>query len=559
MQYGHHLRARLALVGAFVGIVGVACGGSLWLKNVGEEAIRAESELAGLLAETLRQDGLEWRAISGSPPPSLRVELTRSRSRALERLRSAEDHGLPRATARRLANLQSDYSSVVDRELDLLAAGRLDEAAEWDEARVDPLSEALVDELESGAALLRSRGDSLARYSDIGLLSTILLSLAITALVQSRAASERQKLLHDLTAEARYRAIIEDSRDLVIVSDASGRIGYLSPAAERVLSRTGRGLSKDARLDQLMPPDDADHVSALLAAATTEHEPDPVDLRFPTPQDEQARTFQFTARDLSHEPLVAGIVLTGRDVTRDREVEQIMSDFVATVSHELRTPLTSIHGYLELLLAGDLGVVPDEQRAAMEVVDRNAGRLLSLVQQLLFLSGLDARTGVDACDPVDVVELVRSIVTEARVVATTHRIDLDLPSGTDPRVRVLGAAEDLERVFTNLLSNAMKFSPDGEAIAVRVEAGEETVDVHFVDHGIGIPAEEQAKLFDRFFRASAAKSQGIPGTGLGLAVCQAIITAHDGSISVASQPGAGSEFIVSLPRTPGESAEAVSL
>ena len=232
-------------------------------------------------------------------------------------------------------------------------------------------------------------------------------------------------------------------------------------------------------------------------------------------------------------------------VERLRELDRLKDAFVASVSHELRTPLTSIRGYLELVLDGEGGELTADQERFLQVVDRNAERLLRLVGDLLFVAQVDAGTIALELSGVDLVELAEESVTAARPAAATKGVDLILTAEGLPTIA--GDRARLAQLLDNLISNAVKFTPAGGRVDLRVFAddGKAVVEVH--DTGIGIPASEQVRLFERFFRASSATEQAIQGTGLGLSIAKAISEAHGGTIAVASEEGEGTTFRVELP------------
>ncbi len=231
---------------------------------------------------------------------------------------------------------------------------------------------------------------------------------------------------------------------------------------------------------------------------------------------------------------------------RLRELDRLKDEFIGLVSHELRTPLTSIIGYVELLRderGGGLDAGP-----LAEVLERNSQRLLRLVEDLLFLSRIQAGKLAVQLRSADIAALAASAVREARPEARRRHIDLVLSAAAVPRF-----AADPERIaqlLGNLISNAVKFTPDGGRVAVRlaIRAGQAVLAVS--DTGIGIPAADQHRIFERFFRTAAASRQAIPGTGLGLTISQAIVEAHDGTITVHSEEGRGAEFTVCLPLRP---------
>ena len=226
-----------------------------------------------------------------------------------------------------------------------------------------------------------------------------------------------------------------------------------------------------------------------------------------------------------------------RELDRDKDV------FVSLVSHELRTPLTSIIGYLELLRDESEGLA-DEQRQFVAVAHRNSERLHRLVEDLLFVAQLEAgRLELDPTD-VDLAELARAAVDAARPAARERGVELAVHA--EP-VFLRGDGTRLGQVLDNLVANAVKFTPEGGSVTVRAVSEEDAVVVTVTDTGVGIPAEEQRRLFERFFRASTATERQIPGTGLGLAIVKAIVEAHGGDVSVVSGVDLGTTFRVRLP------------
>jgi PAS domain S-box-containing protein len=242
-----------------------------------------------------------------------------------------------------------------------------------------------------------------------------------------------------------------------------------------------------------------------------------------------------------------GFVKIGMDVTERAAAEQLKDEFVALISHELRTPLSSIIGYLEVLQDDTAGPLTPRQRQFLDVVDRNARRQLRLVSDLLFLSQVDAGRVRLHLDNVDVAELAKAAIEAAQPRAKAGGVTLQLEAEDTTTLR--GDPDRLGQVMDNLLTNAIKFTPPGGMVEVRVTGNTDTVAVEVSDTGIGIPAAEQRQLFTRFFRASTASSRAIPGIGLGLTIVKAIVDAHRGSVSVTSVEGNGTAFRIYLPRS----------
>ncbi len=229
-----------------------------------------------------------------------------------------------------------------------------------------------------------------------------------------------------------------------------------------------------------------------------------------------------------------------------READRLKDEFVALISHDLRTPLTSIMGYLELVLDDDN--LTEEQRGFLNVADRNADRLLRLVNDLLFVARFEAGELELRPTDLDLAAVVRQSVEESGPRAAAGGVELTCVAGAVSSVQA-----DKGRMFQlveNLVSNAIKFTPEGGEVRVSVTPVNGVVRLEVADTGIGIASGEQQRLFERFFRASTASEHQIPGTGLGLYITRAIVEAHGGSIAVRSDPGEGTSFCVELPARP---------
>jgi signal transduction histidine kinase len=227
-----------------------------------------------------------------------------------------------------------------------------------------------------------------------------------------------------------------------------------------------------------------------------------------------------------------------------RELGAMKDDFVALVSHELRTPLTSIRGYLELMLENPEGS-ETENEEFLNIVDRNAARLERLVNDLLFMARLGSGKLELSIQDIDLGALACESLGGATLQAAAHAIKLDCTHEDVPPIR--GDPGRLGQLLDNLVSNALKFTPDGGRVDVRVFSLNGDAAIEVADTGMGISADDQTQLFQRFFRTSAATDQAIQGTGLGLSISKAIVEAHAGRIEVESEEGIGTTIRVLLP------------
>ncbi len=240
------------------------------------------------------------------------------------------------------------------------------------------------------------------------------------------------------------------------------------------------------------------------------------------------------------------LIIFLKDITEEKRVETIKKDFVANVSHELRTPLASIKGYAETLLDGGL----EEKNTLMEflrVIDRHATRMSRLIDDLLILSRLESHQMAFQFAPVDINELVASIISGLEKQARDKGLKLSY-SLQDGLPKALGDRDRLEQVITNLLDNAIKYTHSGGAVKIETSLANDdnAIRVMVQDTGIGIPRNDIPRIFERFYRVDKARSRELGGTGLGLAIVKHIIQGHNGRVFVESEPGKGSTFSFSI-------------
>jgi signal transduction histidine kinase len=239
-----------------------------------------------------------------------------------------------------------------------------------------------------------------------------------------------------------------------------------------------------------------------------------------------------------------------RDVTREREVDRMKSEFVSLVSHELRTPLTSVKGYIDIVLDGEVGDVPPEQRAFLAVAKRNADRLAALIADILDISRMEAGKLELRLTALELAPVVDEVAASLRpqIEAKGQRLTVDVPPDLPP---VLGDPDRVIQILTNLLSNAYKYTPPGGSIAVVAREEGSRLRVEVRDTGVGLTPYEQSRLFTRFFRSRGEIAQEAGGTGLGLAITRQLVLLHGGTIDVTSAPGEGAVFHFTLPLAEG--------
>ena len=249
---------------------------------------------------------------------------------------------------------------------------------------------------------------------------------------------------------------------------------------------------------------------------------------------------------ISGVPSSDGTAYAFRDVTADRQLDRLKSDFVATVSHELRTPLAAVYGAALTLAERDFTGREDLRRALVTTIAEQAARLSAIVDDILFVGRLES--GGLRLEPaaVDAVAVAHAAV-EAAQLRAGESADVELRAATASTTIETDAGR-LRQVLDNLLDNAIKYSPNDVAIELRVDSDDRWMRFAVADRGVGIPAGELTRIFEKFYRLDPHQTRGVNGTGLGLYVCRELVERMDGRISVSSVPGRGSTFLVELPR-----------
>ena len=364
---------------------------------------------------------------------------------------------------------------------------------------------------------------------------------ALAALAGNASAALASAELYQRVALEKERsvAILANIADGIVAVDREGHVVLWNEAAERITGvRTSDaiGRSTEQVLQRtLASGDDTERGDRLLAIRRAD-------------EDVWLSLTEAIMRDPAG--AVAGRIFAFRDISAERVVEQMKSDFVTAVSHELRTPLTSIYGFAETLLRQDVLFGEEERRTFLGYIASESDRLTMIVDQLLNVARLDTGDLQVNLAPTDVRAVVSDVVqtAEQAPAANGHDFFVDLP---EHPVDAEADSDKLRQILSNLVDNAIKFSPDGGRVTVVARINDEVVEVRVVDEGIGIPEEEQRRIFTKFYRGeSMTRDPSTTGTGLGLFIAHGLVSAMGGRMWVDSREGAGSSFAFELPLAP---------
>jgi PAS domain S-box-containing protein len=396
----------------------------------------------------------------------------------------------------------------------------------------------------------------------------------LLAQVQSRA-EELDMATRMLAARAQTMTSVIDAvtEQSIIGTDRDGVIRVWNPGAEKMLGLMRPDVVRRRSILDFHLPNElaavAEETSTVTGLAALVH--------VAGAQGYDVRDWTYVAADGEHRTVSVAITprsddrgehagwnFVGTDMTEARVTERMKDQFVSLISHELRTPLSSILGYLELVMDDEDQPLTPEQRTYLTTIERNAHRLQRLVGDLLFTAQVEAgRFTLQPAD-VDLATVLRAAEETVRVNAATAGVTVIVDAPADGLV-VEGDAERLGQACDNLVSNAVKFTPAGGRVVLALRAAWQLPDgavtaeeqpgatpvaqLSVTDTGMGIPTGEQGKLFTRFFRASTARRNAVPGVGLGLTITKAITTAHGGTLDVTSVEGEGTTFTLTLPRS----------
>ena len=371
---------------------------------------------------------------------------------------------------------------------------------------------------------------------------------------QAAVAVRNSRLYHQLETErSRLATIVENSAHGILILDAERRVLVINQAMAAMLGVTpqscvGKGCQEVLNLQDVQG-DDICQMDNFTGFPNRESLHCEGDLQRPGGS---RLTVSVTYTPLyDDEERLVNIIVNVHDITRFREEEEIKSTFTSIISHELKTPVALIKGYAQTLARPDAAWDAETARQSLQVIEEEADRLESLINNLLDVSRIQASgLRLDYAD-VNLERLARKVVEAYRTQTADHQLEVDFPAALP---LVWGDEERLRQVLTNLVSNAIKYSPQGGLIRIGgwLEQPEGAADhtrvvLYIADQGIGIPTADLPKIFDRFYRVDSSLRRSTAGAGLGLYLAKAIVEAHGGQIWAHSEPGKGTTFFIGLP------------
>ena len=379
----------------------------------------------------------------------------------------------------------------------------------------------------------------------------IIISIAISYIVdqlEKKKSSLQQALIKERESQARIRAINDSVNEALLLISKDQRILDLNEQFEKMFGVPPNNVLNQnlgdvqTMFDQIFV--DSNELYDLILSSnldSIEEYTKLVKQNWP-----QKREIFLYSTPISDADGFLGRLLVFRDVTHEREVDRMKTEFVSLVSHELRTPLTSIKGYTELVLDGDAGEIDEEVQEYLGIVYKNADRLVALVNDLLDISRIESGRVQLNIEPVDLNEIVQTVMATMQHSIQGKQQVLEVEF--DPlATNVMGDKVKLIQVLTNYVSNAYKYTQSGGHIRIKIQKRAEFAYVSVSDDGFGISHEDQERLFSRFYRVDNSMTREVGGTGLGLSIVKQLINVMGGEVGVESELGKGSNFWFSVP------------
>lgn len=337
-------------------------------------------------------------------------------------------------------------------------------------------------------------------------------------------------------------AVIRSIAEGLVVVDAKGRVIMMNPAAEKLL-----GVSKKERIGKSISEDIKG--PRLLSLAKSSQDGKNKEIELVSQRDDTKKVLRASTAVIEDESgQTVGMVSVLSDVTKQRELDELKSNFVANVSHELRTPLVAIGKSISLILNKTTGRLSEAQEQLLSIADRNLKRLTFLINDLLDLSRLEAGKMSIRREYSSIEEIIRESIDGLKTWADTKSIKIEKNiEGGLPEVYI--DPDRIIQVFNNLIGNSIKFTPTNGVISVKAKLRKENLEIEIgvQDTGIGISKENLSKVFNKFYQAGERVATDISGTGIGLSIAKEIVELHGGKIWAESEKGKGTEFVFTVP------------
>lgn len=357
---------------------------------------------------------------------------------------------------------------------------------------------------------------------------------------------ERERSLRDIATEkSKIKTIIHCMGDGVLVCDSEGYIVLTNPAACRMLKLPESCLVGNLISQVNLDPELSKTIEESLKSVGVTYTSVSQELSIGESGEIFLRAHTAPVKDDQGETIGAVTVL--QDISHLKELDKMKSEFIAMVTHELRAPISAVEQQLSVILNRMAGEISEKQEKLLLRAKERTKGLLALIKDLLDLSKIEAGRMVQYKEPLSLQEVIQKVIDLMKVEADHKKIDLQFPAPSqDPIVHA--DRTSMEGIFTNLISNAIKYTPEGGRVVVTLTEEGGFAKATVSDTGIGIKKEDLPRIFDKFYRVKSIETRQIVGTGLGLSIVKSIVDAHLGSISVESEEGGGTTFTVVLPK-----------
>jgi len=358
--------------------------------------------------------------------------------------------------------------------------------------------------------------------------------------------TERERSLRDIATEkSKMKTIIHSMGDGVLVSDRENCIVLTNPAAVRMLKKPEAALLGESLTQCGLPSELSKVMEESLKTRDQSYASVSQELSMGESGEIFLRAHTAPVRNDLGETMGAVTVL--QDISHLKELDKMKSEFIAMVTHELRAPIAAVEQQLTVILNKIAGDLTEKQEQLLSRAKERTKGLLTLIKDLLDLSKIEAGKMVQYKEPLSLQEIIQRVVDLMRAEAEAKKIDLEFSASPDVPL-IHADRNSMEGIFTNLISNGIKYTPEGGRVWVTLNEENGLVKATVSDTGVGIQKEDLSRIFDKFYRVKSTETRQIVGTGLGLSIVRSIVDAHLGSISVESELGKGTTFTVCFPR-----------